>query len=205
MPTATPVLGLQLPTVGADNNTWGGFLNGDLTTLDTLWATIGNNPFGAAALKPLTFFAQAANNLSDLTNATTARANLGLGNAATYNVGTSGNTIPLLNTNATISGSWQFTLAIIGNINGNCTGSSGSCTGNAASASTAAACSGNAASASTAAACSGNAASATQATGMQNPIGAGANSVYWNGAGWVFNVGGVATAMIDANGVRNLV
>jgi hypothetical protein len=35
--------------VGADNNTWGTELNTDLTTLDALWANIGNHAFGTAA------------------------------------------------------------------------------------------------------------------------------------------------------------
>lgn len=40
---------------------------------------------------------QAANNLSDVASASAARANLGLGTAATANIGTSGATVPLLN------------------------------------------------------------------------------------------------------------
>ncbi len=52
---------------------------------------------------------------------------------------------------------------LTGNVTGNVSGSSGSCTGNAATATTAAACSGNSATATTAAACSGNAVTATLA------------------------------------------
>jgi hypothetical protein len=36
--TPTPILGLAVPTVGGDNNTWGGELNGDLAILDNLGA-----------------------------------------------------------------------------------------------------------------------------------------------------------------------
>lgn len=68
--------------------------------------------------------------------------------------------------------SWYFATAYVDNIygklNGNCTGSSGSCTGNAATATTASACSGNSATATTAAACTGNSATATTATNSNN-------------------------------------
>ena len=46
----------------------------------------------------------AANNLDDLASASTARSNLGLGTAATYNIATSGGAVPLLNANNTFSG-----------------------------------------------------------------------------------------------------
>ena len=36
--TPTPILGLAVPLIGGDNNTWGGELNGDLAILDSLGA-----------------------------------------------------------------------------------------------------------------------------------------------------------------------
>ncbi len=49
-----------------------------------------------------------ASNLSDLTNTATARVNLGLGTAAQYNIGTSGNTVPLLNSTNSWTGVQTF-------------------------------------------------------------------------------------------------
>ena len=46
----------------------------------------------------------AANNLSDVDSVPAARANLGLGTAAVANTGTAGATVPLLNSNFTVSG-----------------------------------------------------------------------------------------------------
>jgi hypothetical protein len=36
--TPTPILGLTVPTVNGDNNTWGAELNGDLAIIDTVGA-----------------------------------------------------------------------------------------------------------------------------------------------------------------------
>jgi hypothetical protein len=71
------------------------------------------------------------------------RTALGLGSAATQSTGTSGATVPLLNGANTWSGAQTFSAGITGTL----TGSSTSCTGNAATATTASACSGNSATA----------------------------------------------------------
>jgi hypothetical protein len=55
-----------------------------------------------------------ANNLSDLTNISAARANLGLGTAASANTGTSGATLPFLNTANTWSAQQLFTRSAAG-------------------------------------------------------------------------------------------
>jgi len=240
----TTNLGLTKPTVGADSNAWGGILNTDLDQIDALWATLGNTPFGTAAGKALAFFAQAANNLSDLTNATTARTNLGLGTSATQNTGTAGAAVPLLDgantwsaaqtlsagltsagditvyrsgatttgftfygntgthylgfdgTNFVFGGSGHLTApsgGFAGDLVGNVTGSSGSCTGNAASATTAGSCSGNSATATIA---------ATLSTGTGGP-----NEIVWDDTNgqWVFYVRGIAVSVVNSTGFVNLV
>lgn len=69
--STTPNYGWAYPTVNADANTWGTTLNNAIVSIDAQMAANA----GAAAQK--------SNNLSDLANAATARANLGLGSAAT--------------------------------------------------------------------------------------------------------------------------
>jgi len=66
-------------------------VDGHLSGIDTKFGTLGT-----ASTAATTDFLQVTNNLSDLNNATTARSNLGLGTAATQNVGTSaGNVVQL--------------------------------------------------------------------------------------------------------------
>lgn len=55
---------------------------------------------------------ESANNLSDLSNIVTARTNLGLGSAATFDIGTDGESIGKLNGNLTFSGTLNFTGAV---------------------------------------------------------------------------------------------
>jgi microcystin-dependent protein len=71
--TFTTNLNLTKPEVGASRDTWGTKLNANMDSLDT--------QIHARARKDA--------NLSDLTNVGTARTNLGLGTAATRNIGTS--------------------------------------------------------------------------------------------------------------------
>lgn len=60
----------------------------------------------------------AGNNLADLPNKATARTNLGLGSSATWNIGTSGANIPLMNTANTWTGAQAFPsgTAVSGNL-----------------------------------------------------------------------------------------
>jgi hypothetical protein len=70
-----------LPEVSASPDTWGTKNNANWTLIDTTLKTIAD----VRLLK--------ASNLSDIANASTARANLGLGGAATLNVGTAVGTV----------------------------------------------------------------------------------------------------------------
>ena len=56
MPGAsTPILGLTVPTVGADANVWGGELNFDLAILDNLGAMLVTTLTTSSTLGPSTF------------------------------------------------------------------------------------------------------------------------------------------------------
>lgn len=227
----TPNLGFTLPTVGADNNTWGGILDADWTQLDTM--------FPGAALG-------IANGGTGGTTASAARTALGLGTAATQSIGTGGATVPLLSASVTWTGTITasgFSGPLTGNVTGNVSGSAGSCTGNAATATKAlavndgstggsmnfgsAAVAGNAPevmgtadgvnirpygtgnlSVASAAACTGNAATATLATNAQGLAYAAGTQMIYDPAfsHWYIEVGGTAICTFDTtNGVTVLV
>jgi hypothetical protein len=91
------------------------------TDLIVMWPTAAAGPlsqmtkadFRTSLVTDLNLtYLQQSLNLSDIGNPTTARTNLGLGTAATANIGTSGNTVPLLNTVNTWSAQQSFTTAI---------------------------------------------------------------------------------------------
>lgn len=79
--TETPHYEFTLPEVGGSSDTWGTKLNQNFTDLDGYLATLD-----AAAMKR-------AANLGDLENAAAARDALGLGDAATRDVGTAAGTV----------------------------------------------------------------------------------------------------------------
>lgn len=72
----------RLPTPGSDNDVWGQILNDFLSVSHNSDGTINTSAVGTAGA------VLTSNNLSDLQNPATARANLGLGSAATKNIGT---------------------------------------------------------------------------------------------------------------------
>lgn len=79
--TTTSHYGFVLPEVGGSADTWGTKLNGNWSTLDVALNSLN----GVSAKK--------AANLSDLASVAAARANLGLGEAATKSVGAASGTV----------------------------------------------------------------------------------------------------------------
>lgn len=75
----------RLPVPGSDSGNWGDILNDFLAVEHTTNGTLKARSDGTLLL--------AASNLDDLSNAGTARTNLGLGSAATSNVGTTADTV----------------------------------------------------------------------------------------------------------------
>jgi hypothetical protein len=102
----TQVAGLELA------NTWTAI---QTFTLAPVFADAAGTrtALGVTATGADTAYAFRANNLSDLASASTARTNLGLTTAATTTLGTSGATIPLLNTANTHSGLATFTGSVV--------------------------------------------------------------------------------------------
>lgn len=109
------IINLPSPQSGSDPARWQDVARG-LTLSAIPIPDLAGNSGKILATDGLTIFwspgaggsLQANLNLDDLTNKPLARTNLGLGTAATYNVGTSGSTFGLLNANLTFSGSNTF-------------------------------------------------------------------------------------------------
>lgn len=95
--------------LGANNSITS--LTGLTTALPVAEGGTGATAAGATAANNIGALAR-ANNLSDLTSVTTAQANLGLGTAATYPIGTAGPTLCLLNGSCTFSGTDNFIGAV---------------------------------------------------------------------------------------------
>jgi hypothetical protein len=73
----------------------------DLSSTSTARTNLG---LGSVAVLNSTAVLQVSNNLNDVGNTVTARSNLGLGSVATYSVGTTTNTVPLVENVAMLSG-----------------------------------------------------------------------------------------------------
>lgn len=79
--TVTVNYSFVLPEIGGAGGTWGVSLNGNFASMDTLIKGLSDGKMAKAA------------NLSDVASVATARTNLGLGGAATLNVGTAAGTV----------------------------------------------------------------------------------------------------------------
>lgn len=103
--TSNAAATLNVDSLGAKNITKNGTtatVSGDIVSGNVYRVQYDGTQFQIVG--GFTGYLTAANNLSDLGSASTARTNLGLGTAATQATGTSGATVPLLNTNLTFSG-----------------------------------------------------------------------------------------------------
>lgn len=200
--------GWTKPTVGADSNTWGGLLNGDMDSIDAdLFAVSGvANAALPKAGGTITGSLTVDGGIASTADVTVQRSGLpteGLiffGNAGTNYLFYNGTDFLFFGAGTLSAPSGGFS----GNLTGNVSGSSGSCTGNAATATTAT-------NATTAGTCTGNAATATRATSAANADGLA------DGAGtqvrydpafshWVHSVGGTDIVALDAiNGITVLV
>jgi len=92
--STTQNYGWACPTVGADSDTWGATINATIVSIDADLKTVDD---GLAARL------EAANNLSDLGSAATARTNLGLDISAICSTTTGGASVPVVQVIGTVA------------------------------------------------------------------------------------------------------